>query len=208
MKPFLFLILMLPGVLPLLAQNKLITPSKSDYSLNAQAKRSSFAGDEWEEDSYDELKTHLALTEAQMQRLEDIQRRQSEAESPIYEQISKKWDAVDELFRTNSNDAYRVGALMIEIQKLEKSLPLVEPYRTEALNVLAPNQKGKLPILANAIKLQGISWQAANLNLIDGDPDRKSSDAPGPPTATAIPPDTLGVVPALSNDTQQRNRQD
>jgi Spy/CpxP family protein refolding chaperone len=110
----------------------------------------------------------LTLTDTQVRALTDVQNRKGEAERVIYQQLAEKERALSELLNNNSNDALRIGQLMVEINQIRKKLPINgEPYRSDALNVLTVDQKAKLPALVNAMKLQSAGWQAISLNLID-----------------------------------------
>jgi Spy/CpxP family protein refolding chaperone len=117
--------------------------------------------------AYQELKTYLTLTDTQVRALTDVFNRKMEADRVFYQQIGEKERALYELLNNNSNDALRIGQLMVEVNQLRKKAPSVEPYRTDALNVLTADQKAKLPALVNAMKLQSTGWQAISLNLID-----------------------------------------
>jgi len=117
---------------------------------------------------YEDLKKHLSLTDAQVNSLSTIAKTRSDAQSNIYRQINEKYTTLNGLLANNSTDSVRIGQLMIEINNLRKQTVPVEPYRSQALNLLLPDQKLKLPILVQALQLQSAAWQATNLNLIDG----------------------------------------
>jgi Spy/CpxP family protein refolding chaperone len=116
---------------------------------------------------YEDLKKHLSLTDAQINSLSTIAKTRNDAQSNIYRQINEKYTALNTLLANNSTDSVRIGQLMIEINNLRKQTVPVEPYRSQALNILLPDQKLKLPVLVQALQLQGAAWEATNLNLID-----------------------------------------
>jgi hypothetical protein len=115
-----------------------------------------------------ELKSYLNLSDAQAQALIDANQDRAEAEQAIYKQIWEKERELWGLLETGSTDAGRIGQLMLDVNALRKKLPISgEPYRSQALSVLNPDQKTKLGALESALKLQAPAWQAVNLNLID-----------------------------------------
>jgi len=117
---------------------------------------------------YSEVARFLGLTPNQVQSLQQVQRRKAQAEQAIYQEMQEKERALWALLNENSNDASRVGTLMIEINQLRKKVPVGgEPYRGEALNVLTTEQKTKLPALTNALVTAPAGYEAVYLNLID-----------------------------------------
>ncbi|MGH9629894.1 MAG: Spy/CpxP family protein refolding chaperone [Bryobacteraceae bacterium] len=140
---------------------------------------------------YEELKQHLTLSDAQLQSLRDVQRRRSEAEQAIHTQIREKQTILNELLRTGSTDALRIGQVTVEINNLRKQLPLSgEPYHSQAIGVLNPEQRNQLAPLATALQLQSPAYQAIALSLIE-QPQR-----PGMPMPRILP--ILTAEPAAS----------
>jgi Spy/CpxP family protein refolding chaperone len=114
------------------------------------------------------LRQHLALTDAQMAGLQQVQTQRRQAESQIYQQISERQRQIDALLREGSNDAVTLGRLMVEVNNLRRQLPLPSAqYRAAALAVLNDAQKAKLPALAEALKLAQPANEAAYYDLID-----------------------------------------
>jgi Spy/CpxP family protein refolding chaperone len=116
---------------------------------------------------YEDLKKHLALTDAQVNSLSTIANAKSQAQQALYTQINDKYTTLNNLLASGSSDSVRIGQLMIEINQLRKQTVPAEPYRSQAMNLLTADQKTKLPILIQALQLQNAAWQASSLNLID-----------------------------------------
>jgi hypothetical protein len=114
------------------------------------------------------LVQYLGLSAAQLQALQDIQKSQTSANQAIYKQISDKQTEINNLIAAGSNDALTIGQLTIDINNLRKQLQTSgAPFRDQALAVLTPDQKNKLPGLTSALLLQPAAYQAINMNLID-----------------------------------------
>ena len=71
---------------------------------------------------YSEVARFLGLTPNQVQSLQQVQRRKAEAERAIYQEMQEKERALWQLLNENSNDASRIGTLMIEINQLRKKV--------------------------------------------------------------------------------------
>jgi hypothetical protein len=135
--------------------------------------------------AYTELKQYLSLTDAQLQSLQTILDNRSQAAQNIYTQISQKNQTLSQLLNSDSGTAAQLGQLLLDIRSLQKQLPLNDsPYKTQAVSVLAADQKAKLPRLAEALQLQAAAGQAGMLLLID-------TPLTGPP---GILPIGLGTV--------------
>jgi hypothetical protein len=118
--------------------------------------------------AYTELKQYLSLTDAQLQSLQTILDNRSQAVQNIYTQISQKNQTLSQLLNSDSGTAAQLGQLLLDIRSLQKQLPLNDaPYKTQAVGVLAADQKAKLPKLAEAPQLQATAGQAGMLLLID-----------------------------------------
>lgn len=117
---------------------------------------------------YTDIKQYLALTDAQFQSLQDVQKSRVAADQAIYKQISDKQAAINSLLAAGSNDALQIGQLTLDISSLRKQLPTSgAPFRQSALAVLTQDQKNKLPGLTNVLQLQPAASQAIGLDLID-----------------------------------------
>lgn len=130
---------------------------------------------------WDQLKQYLVLTEAQVLSLDQVRQNRMQQEQAIYRQVSEKQREMYGLLQQGSNDAATIGRLMVEINNLNRQLPLKgDTYRTEVLAILTPQQKAKLPALVDAMKLQAAGWQAVELNMIDNPnvPDVRILPAP------------------------------
>ena len=117
---------------------------------------------------WDQLKQYLVLTEAQVSSLDQLRQNRTQQEQAIYRQISEKQRQMYALLQQGSNDAVAIGRLMVDVNNLQRQLPLKgDTYRAEVLALLTPPQKAKLPGLTEALKLQSSAWQAIELNRID-----------------------------------------
>ena len=117
---------------------------------------------------YEQVKAHLSLTEAQLEGLRKVTESRRSAESAIYDQVAERQREMYGLLQQGSNDAATIGRLMVEINNLQRQLPLNNgPYRTQAMSVLTEAQKTKLPELEQALRLTAVAHQAVDLNLLD-----------------------------------------
>jgi Spy/CpxP family protein refolding chaperone len=117
---------------------------------------------------YSDLRQYLSLTDVQVRSLEQVQTNRREAESAIYRQTADKQRTLSGLLQAGSTDALQIGQLMVEINNLQRRMPLAaEPYRSAALAVLTEAQKAKLPALAEALRLNATAYQAVSFNLIE-----------------------------------------
>jgi Spy/CpxP family protein refolding chaperone len=114
------------------------------------------------------LMQYLGLSPTQAQALQDVQKSRTTADQATYKQISDKQMTINNLIAAGSNDALQIGQLTIDISNLRKGLLTSgAPFRDQALAVLTPDQKNKLPGLTSALQLQPAAYQAINMNLID-----------------------------------------
>lgn len=126
---------------------------------------------------WEELKAHLSLTDTQIAGLRKVAEASRTAESAIYEQMRERHQQLQQLLSQGTNDSVTVGRLMIEINTLQRQLPLPNTqYRTQALALLTDVQKAKLPALSEALKLSTAAYQAVELNLVE-----RPVHAGGPP---------------------------
>ena len=117
---------------------------------------------------YEQVKAHLGLTDAQLEGLRKVTESRRAAESALYDQIAERQRQMYGLLQQGSNDASTIGRLMVEINNLQRQLPLNNgPYRTQAVAVLTEAQKTKLPELEQALRLNAVAHQAVDLNLLD-----------------------------------------
>lgn len=117
----------------------------------------------------DELKQHLSLTDAQVTQLQNIQKSKSDAAQAVWEQMRPKEQELARLLEAGSNDVTRIGTLTVELNNLRRQLmnSSNDGYRAQALAVLTADQKAKLAVLDNALRLQAPAHQAISLNLLD-----------------------------------------
>ena len=148
--------------------------------------------------SYKEVQQFLGLSDQQVEALRAIQVERDKAMQAIYKQISDKQAELSQLLQSGSADYSRIGQLMVDISNGQKQVPgPVEPYRTQALAILNPQQKAKLPTLAEALNLNTPAYQAVELDLLD-------RPAPSPPRILMnSSPTGISTLPAVL-DGQQR----
>ena len=114
------------------------------------------------------LVQYLGLSPTQLQALQDVQKSRTAADQATYKQINDKQMTINNLIAAGSNDALMIGQLTIDISNLRKQLLTSgAPFRDQALAVLTPDQKNKLPGLTSALQLQPAAYQAIGFNLID-----------------------------------------
>lgn len=129
--------------------------------------------------NYQDLKTYLNLSDTQLQSLETIQTNKNQAQQAIFQQINTKQQQLNALLNANSSDATQIGQLTIDINNLRKQLPLpLEPYHSQAVAVLTPDQQSKLAALTTALQLGSAASQAVILSLIAPLPPRPNTAVP------------------------------
>jgi len=126
--------------------------------------------------NYQALKQALALTDAQTQQLQDLQKNRQEASQAIYRKISEIERQINEALASATPSPATIGQLEIDMANLRKQIGTGPSIRDEALAILTDAQKEKLKDLQNALQLQRAANEAAGLGLI----------TPPPPVATPI----------------------
>jgi Spy/CpxP family protein refolding chaperone len=126
--------------------------------------------------NYQALKQALALTDAQTQQLQDLQKNRQEATQAIYQKISDKQRQLNEALASATPDPAAIGQLEIDMSNLRKQIGAGPSVRDEALAILSDAQKQKLKDLQNAMQLQRAANEAIGLGLI----------SPPPPIANPI----------------------
>jgi len=117
---------------------------------------------------HESLKSHLSLTDDQLQQLQNLRRDQFERMRPSIEQMAEKQRALDEALAAASPDPALVGRLTIELQQIRKEIPdSRETLREQALAILGADQRAKLDDLGEALQLHATATQAVGLNLLD-----------------------------------------
>lgn len=125
---------------------------------------------------FEELKSALGLTDAQIEQLLQLQQDKRQASRPLFEQIGDKQRALGEALHAGSTDAAALGRFLIDIESLRRQTQtLAETFRTQALALLDSAQRAKLAALEEAAKLQPAIHQAAALDLLAG-----GGQGPGP----------------------------
>jgi hypothetical protein len=115
---------------------------------------------------YAALREALALTDAQVQQLTELQRARQTADQAIYQRISAKQKQITEMLNGGNADALSLGRIEIEIAGLRRQMASPTPTRDQALSVLDSSQRAKLADLQNALNLQAAAQQAVGMGLI------------------------------------------
>lgn len=131
------------------------------------------------------MKTYLALTDSQVQELQNIRSQVRSSASTLRQQIAEKQRSLNEAVAAGSSSAAELGQYLLDIQSLRKQISDAEAgVQAQAVAVLTADQKAKLQTLVDAAALQRNIRQAEALGLI-----APLSGAPGPgPRATPGPP--------------------
>ena len=138
--------------------------------------------------AFQALKENLGLTDFQLEQLLQILKEKNEALQQRYRQISQKEIELSNLLNSGSQDVNRIGMLTLEIHTLRtQPPPSNDPYRQRALAVLTVDQKAKLAMLEQALKLSAPAYQAVTLNLIGYPQPVQILAVPG------VPPVAVGV---------------
>ena len=130
--------------------------------------------------TYDDVKAALGLTDEQVSELKKMQQDKMTATQTFYAKMADKQKELNGLLEANTQDAAKVGQLMLELQQLRKQPP---PAGTDiherALGVLNAEQKQKLKKIEEAQKLRAAVDQSLQLALIN---------PPPPPAGIGKPP--------------------
>lgn len=113
------------------------------------------------------LKAALALTDAQVTSLTDLQEQKRQESQTLIEQIADKQTAIREALSQDSPDANAIAALLVQQVSLRKQMQQISTaYNTQALAILTAEQKTKLKDLENAQALRLAVQQAEGLDLL------------------------------------------
>jgi len=136
--------------------------------------------------AYTNVKTYLGLTDAQVTQLTNLYNTRQQSVRSLWEQVSQKQRALDQLLESGSQDASAAGALVIAMANLRRQIEAGDgPYRDSALAVLTADQKTKLQGLDAARKLQTTIYEAMSLGLLDGGGVYRVLEKPMPVDFTA-----------------------
>lgn len=121
---------------------------------------------------YNELKSLLNLSDAQVTSLLDIQKRRNEALRTHAQQVRSKAQELRQVTQAESPNSALAGQLMTDIKNLrQQTRNIVAPFQSEAQNVLTADQKAKVAELEAILKQLAPARQAIGLGLIVPDPD-------------------------------------
>lgn len=128
----------------------------------------------------DAVKQALALTDAQVTQLQQLQQSARAAAEPIVTQIRARQQSLKQAMEQTSPDPLTVGRLMVEIKGLNQQIRLNDQkFNAQAVALLTADQKAKLKGLEDAAKLRAAIGQAAALNLLQP-PDDVAAGPGGP----------------------------
>jgi len=125
---------------------------------------------------YAALKEALALSDAQVQQLMEVQRSRQTANQAVYQQIAARQKQLTETMNSGNPDAFTVGQLEIDLANLRKQVASTAALHDQALAVLDSAQRAKLADLQNALKLQPAAQQAVGMGLIQPPSQTQFSD--------------------------------
>ncbi len=116
----------------------------------------------------DQLKTYLTLSDAQVTKLQDVQKTWRDTAQPLMEQVGAKTRELREAMRENPVVPSKVDALKAELDALQKKVQVLrDQYQPQALAVLSTQQQSLLATLQKVLELIPAAQQAAFVNLID-----------------------------------------
>jgi Spy/CpxP family protein refolding chaperone len=122
--------------------------------------------------NFDSVKEFLALTDSQIQALQQLRQNQAQAVQADAQQMrTKSQELQDKLAK--GTDANTAGTLLLEIEVIRKRIEAAHTrFHDQAVNSLTAAQKTKLQQLADAEKLRDEIGQAHALNLLAYDGPR------------------------------------
>jgi replicative DNA helicase len=125
--------------------------------------------------TYDDLKTYLTLTDAQLTTLKTAHTAALENAKTYFDQIREKQQSL-----RNLTDAAAIAKVMAEINELQaKVKAIMDAARTAAVGTLSTAQQAKLKTLQDAMALNDEIRQAGSLGLLS--PPEGSTGGPGGP---------------------------
>lgn len=144
----------------------------------------------------DDIKAYLALSDTQVQTLQNLRTQEMNQVQSLAEQIRTKEQALKTLIDSGTTNAAQVGAAVLEIAALRKQMASIHSsFNTQAVAVLNDAQKTKLKVLSDAVALREEIAQATLLNLLvppadgfgPGGPGMRGLGLPGMP-GMGVPP--------------------
>lgn len=115
-----------------------------------------------------DLKNFLNLSDAQIQSLVQLQQQKGQTLQPVVQQMMQTQMKLQQILTSPNPDAATVGQLVIAMNALGGQVQQIAGnFQQQAVNVLQPDQKTKLPPLQLALELHPIALQAASLGLLN-----------------------------------------
>jgi Spy/CpxP family protein refolding chaperone len=138
--------------------------------------------------SYDDVKAALNLTDEQVTQLKQLQTDKMSATQAFYAKMADKQKELNAALESSAGDPTTVGRLMLELQQLRKQPPTAGDVHEKALALLKPEQKEKLAKLEEAQKMRTAVDQATGLALLTPPPPAAPRGMPaGAPAAPKAP---------------------
>ena len=135
-------------------------------ALSAQMMPGGGPGGARYQQSYDDLKAALNLSDEQVTQLKQLQTDKMTATQAFYAKMAEKQKELTAAVDSSSADPATVGKLMLELQQLRKEPPATGDVHEKAMAVLKPEQRMKLATLEAAQKMRGAVDQATGLGLL------------------------------------------
>jgi Spy/CpxP family protein refolding chaperone len=116
--------------------------------------------------TYDDVKAALNLTDEQITQLKQLQTDKMSATQAFYAKMADKQKELNAALESSTSDPTTVGRLMLELQQLRKQPPSAGDVHEKALAILKPEQKAQLAKLEEAQKMRSAVDQATGLALL------------------------------------------
>ncbi len=117
--------------------------------------------------SYERIRSFLALTDGQLQQLQQIQQQAGASIEALLASSEQKEQALRSALSAASPDAGAVGRAVLDTQTGHKQAQQIrETARQNAIAVLTPDQRQKLQALSDAMALVPAAHEAGGLGLL------------------------------------------
>ena len=116
--------------------------------------------------SYDDVKAALNLTDEQVTQLKQLQTDKMANTQAFYAKMADKQKELNAALEATTSDPTAVGRLELELQQLRKQPQTATDVHEKAMAILKPEQKAKLEKLEEAQKMRTAVDQATGLALL------------------------------------------
>lgn len=121
--------------------------------------------------TYDEVRSDLGLSDAQLNDLRQMQQDRMSASQVFYQKMGDKQKELNSLLENKSTDATRIGQAMLDLQTLRRlPPPAMDDMHDRAVTLLTPQQNAKLKVLEESLALRPAADQAIQLGLLSAPP--------------------------------------